>query len=140
MNRVHSVGLIRRRTSRPQHCTLAHEAFAGGLSVTTQCALPPLAKGCFEMFVELLTGGEARHGNYEVTPCITNQPFHRALHATDHNQSFAEVRLRFSSRMHQRNDYLPAGECRRPDIVLHNRVAGREPMFFFSRLKTRLAA
>jgi hypothetical protein len=54
-----------------------------------------------------------------------------ALHAGDHHQRLAEVGLRFARWMREGNEHLPAAQRRRPHIVLHYRVAAREPMFFF---------
>jgi hypothetical protein len=53
-----------------------------------------------------------------------------ALHAADRDDSFAEVRLRLAGRMHQRNEHLPAAQLRQTQVVLHDRVAARELMFF----------
>jgi hypothetical protein len=53
-----------------------------------------------------------------------------ALHAADHRKSLAEIRLRLSRRMHQRNEHLTATLGRGTQVILHDRVAARELMLF----------
>jgi hypothetical protein len=47
----------------------------------------------------------------------------------DDHQSLAEIGLRFTSRMHQRHEHLPAAQLFSAHIVLDDGVAAGEPMF-----------
>ncbi len=62
----------------------------------------------------------------------------RALDAADHDQSFAEVRLRLPGWMRQRHEHLAAAQLRRPQVVLHDRVAAGELMLFLQPLPDTL--
>jgi hypothetical protein len=52
-----------------------------------------------------------------------------ALPAADDGQRLTEVRLRLPGRMHQRDEHLPAALGRQAQVVFHDRVAARKPMF-----------
>jgi hypothetical protein len=54
-----------------------------------------------------------------------------ALHAADDRQRFTEISLRLARRMRQRNEHLTAANLFPAKIVLHDRVAAGELMFFF---------
>lgn len=72
-------GFIRCRGQRQQRRTITLEAFADGLGIATQTPLPPLAARGFQMRVECIPTGEARHRHHEVAPRVTHQPLHLAL-------------------------------------------------------------
>jgi hypothetical protein len=49
--------------------------------------------------------------------------------AANGGQRLTEARLRLPGRMHQRDEHLPAALGRQAQVVLHDRVAARKPMF-----------
>jgi hypothetical protein len=55
-----------------------------------------------------------------------------------HNQCLAEVYLCLARRMGQRHKHLPGAELFATNIVLHDRVAAREPVFFLQPLEDPL--
>ena len=74
--RSYSRSMVGRRSA---FRTITLEAFADGLGVATQTPLPPLAARGFQMRVECIPTGEARHRHHEVAPRVTHQPLHLAL-------------------------------------------------------------
>lgn len=62
---------------------------------------------------------------------IHGQVMRLLLDAGNHHQRFAEIRLRLAGRVHQRHKHLLTAQRRRAHVVLHDRVAAWELMFFF---------
>lgn len=60
------------------------------------------------------------------------------LDAGYHNQRFAKICLRFARRMGQRHEHLPGAQLFATNIVLHDRVAARESVFFLQPLEDPL--
>ncbi len=83
-------------------------------------------------------GWKCRHEAVVRVRQVHSQVVRLPLHAGDHHQRLAEVRLRFARRMRQRNEHLPAMQLRRPHVVLHYGVAARELMLFLKPIEDPL--
>ena len=60
------------------------------------------------------------------------------LHPRDNNQRFAEIGLRLARSMRQRHKDLPAAYLLATNVVLHDRVAARELVFFLEPVEDPL--
>jgi hypothetical protein len=60
------------------------------------------------------------------------------LHTGNHHQRFAEVGLRLTRGMGQRNKHLPAANLFATHIVLHDRVAAREAVLVLEPIEDPL--